>query len=55
MSTLQFFKARITYSPAWHDTGTEYTQIEGFQSMDFLTAYLEVMEWRIIKHEIIGA
>jgi len=55
MSTLEFFKARITYSPAWSDTGKEWQEVEGFQSMEFLTAYLEVMEWRIIKHEIIGA
>lgn len=52
---LQFFDARITYSPEWHDTGVAYTQVEGFQNMEFLTSYLEVMGWRIIDHEIIGA
>lgn len=52
---LQFFDARITYSPEWHETGVAYTTVEGFQNMEFLTSYLEVMGWRIIDHEIIGA
>jgi len=52
---LQFFNARITYSPKWSDTGKEWQEVEGFQNMEFLTSYLEVMEWRIIRHEIIGA
>jgi len=51
----EHLNAKITYSPKWHDTGVEYTQVEGFQNMEFLTHYLEVMEWRIIRHEIIGA
>jgi hypothetical protein len=49
----EHFNALITYSPKWHDTGEEYTQKEGFQNMDFLTDYLRVMDWRIIRHEII--
>jgi len=48
------FNARITYAPQWSDSGMEWSRVEGFQDMQFLTHYLDVMEWRIIKHEIIG-
>jgi len=55
MKDLLFFDALITYAPEWTQTGREETRKEGFQNMEFLTHYLEVMEWRIIKHEIINA
>jgi hypothetical protein len=48
------FYARITYAPEYAKDGNEWSQIEGFQNMDFLTSYLNSMGWRITDYKIIG-
>lgn len=50
---MDYFQARITYSPEYAGDGKEFTTTEGFQDMTFLTHYLEVMGSRITKYEIL--
>lgn len=45
------FRERITYSSEWSDTGKDWSKSEGFLQESDLVQYLEVMGWRIIKHE----
>ena len=50
---VEHFEARITYAPEYAKDGKGWSQVEGFQNMDFLTSYLNSMGWRITNHEII--
>ena len=47
------FSALITYSERWSETGKEWQSVEGFLREEDFTGYLDTMEWRIIKAEIL--